>query len=103
MAKKKSLLRLEKEEEEKEEILSNPMRCLYTHGGVCARYAMASLLSLQQLLNLILPFALLPPPPIGPFFVVCVYIIVFQKRFYVANFFVTFFLILLLFFKRWNE
>lgn len=32
--KKKKSLRLEKEEEEKEEILSNPMRCLYTHGAV---------------------------------------------------------------------
>jgi hypothetical protein len=34
MAKKKKSLRLEKEEEEKEEILSNPMRCLFTHGAV---------------------------------------------------------------------
>lgn len=37
-------------------VFVHPWRCL------CTRYAMASLLSLQQLLNLILPFALLPPP-----------------------------------------
>ena len=72
-------------------VFVHPWRCL------CTRYAMASLLSLQQLLNLILPFAL----PLHWSILLrrmCIHNnIVFQKRFYVANFFLFLFDFLWLF------